>query len=294
MAGLAKDVLTLCDDVSACLRENIRILREAAIDEQVSTHVRDWAVVLGVLSDDVFESVVYLLNADKIRAANMLSRALEDYDVRLRYYGVQSMKARAKYKRKAIKSPKNVSGTIRAARDWDNANYKLVSVLNLYDPALWPPEMRDEMNRVLSSNEEERNNSFSAMLEWLVNHEADVRGVLRIIGDQDKLVFRYSNMLPTWRVQSAFLHGDQVVVSDVLEFNDGAPTGVVFDRSSAPATVILFTAIDNIIELVRSFGMITDSMTPSIEAIRNRAAVLWFKSREQRAVATKTAERTSS
>ena len=77
-------------------------------------HVGNWAVVLGVLADDVFESVVDLLNRNRIRGGNMLSRALEDYDVRLRYYIVQSMKVLAKYKTKGITSPKNTRNIIRA------------------------------------------------------------------------------------------------------------------------------------------------------------------------------------
>jgi hypothetical protein len=137
------------------------------------------------------------------------------------------------------------------------------------------------MEQVLDSNEEERNNSFSSMLKWLINDEVSVRGILRLLSDE--VVYRYSNMLPTWRMQSAFLHGDQVVVSDVFEFGKGGEkTGLVFERSQAPPTVILFTAIDNVVELIRSFGMITNSMTPGVEAIRDRAKILWFKTRNLR------------
>ena len=49
-------------------------------------------------------------------------------------------------------------------------------------------------------------------------------------------------------MQSAFLHGDQVIVSDVFDFDkDGKKTGVVFERSQAPPTIMLFTAIDNVV-----------------------------------------------
>jgi hypothetical protein len=174
-----------------------------------------------------------------------------------------------------------VRNTVRAARDWENANYKLISVLNLYDPTLWPPEIRAEMDRVLASNEGERTNSFSAMLDWLIREEVSVRGIIRLFGNG--LVYRYTNMLPAWRMQSAFLHGDQVIVSDVFEFDkDGKKTEVIFERSPAAPTIMLFTAIDNVIELIRSFGMITNSMTPGIEAIRDRAKVLWFETRNLR------------
>ena len=211
----------------------------------------------------------------------MLSRALEDYDVRLRYYVVQSMKVLNKYKSKGILPPKNVKKSMRAARDWENADYKLISVLNLYDPKLWSPEILAQMNKVLASNEGERNSSFSAMLDWLIREEVSVRGILRLF--DDGAVYRYSNMLPAWRMQSAFLHGDQVIVSDVFEFDkDGKKTGRIFERSQAAPTIILFTAIDNVIELIRSFGMITNSMTPGVEAIRDRAKVLWFATRDLR------------
>ena len=191
------------------------------------------------------------------------------------------LKVLKKYKSKGIASPKNVRNTVRAARDWENANYKIISVLNLYDPTLWPPEIRAEMDRVLASNEGERTNSFSAMLDWLIREEVSVRGIIRLFGNG--LVYRYTNMLPAWRMQSAFLHGDQVIVSDVFEFDkDGKKTEVIFERSPAAPTIMLFTAIDNVIELIRSFGMITNSMTPGIEAIRDRAKVLWFETRNLR------------
>jgi hypothetical protein len=278
---LTEELLTLCRDLSTCLKANIRALKDSPGRDPIETHVTDWAIVLGVLADDVFESVVTLLNDNRVRGGNMLSRALGDYDVRLRYYVVQSMKILNKYKRKGIVFPKNVKQSIRAARDWENADYKFISVLNLYDPNLWPPEIRAKLDQVLASNEGERNSSFSAMLNWLIREEVRVRGIFRFFSEG--VVYRYSNMLPAWRMQSAFLHGDQVIVSDVLEFDSaGKKTGRIFERSEAAPTVILFTSIDNIIELIRSFGMITNSMTPGVEAIRDRAKDQWFKIRKLR------------
>lgn len=122
------------------------------------------------------------------------------------------------------------------------------------------------------------------MLDWLIKEEVSVRGILRLFSDG--VAYRYSNMLPAWRMQSAFLHGDQVIVSDVFEIDkDGKKTGLVFERSRAAPTIMLFTAIDNLIELIRSFGMITGSMTPSVETIRDRAKVLWFATRDTRSSA---------
>jgi len=281
MGVLSQELLDLCNDLSACLKSNIQLLRENVSNEPVETHVRDWAIVLGVLADDVFESVAALLNQNKIRGGNMLSRALADYDIRLRYYVVQSMKVLKKYHGRRIKSPKNVIAQIRSAQDWNNADYKLIHVLNLYDPELWPPEIRAEMERKLSSNEQERNNSFSAMVQWLIGEEIQVRGIIRLF--QDGVLYRYRNMLPAWRMQSAFLHGDQVIVSDVFEFDkEGKKTDVIFYRSQAAPTIMLFTAIDNVTELIRSFGMI-NSWTPGVEIIRERAGRLWRATRHLRA-----------
>ena len=95
---LAQDLLTLCSDISECVRVNIGMLREDTEPDEIKAYLRDWAIVLGVLARDVFESVVCLLDADKVRGANMLSRALIDYDIRLRYYVVQYLKVRAKYR----------------------------------------------------------------------------------------------------------------------------------------------------------------------------------------------------
>lgn len=275
MGALTEELLTFCDDLSECLRVNIEMLREDTGQDQIEAYLWDWAIVLGVLSRDVFESVVTLLDADKVRGANMISRALIDYDIRLRYYVVQCKKKRCRKKPRKKFTLKNLKGQIRAIQDWENANYKLISVLDLYDPNLWPPEIRKEIDRILSSNEKARSNRFSSMLAFLIRKEVEVRGVLPFLAD--KLVYRYSNMLPMWRMDSAFLHGDQVVVSDVLEFDEnGKKTGLVFERSQAPPITILFAAINNVVELVRSFGMIR-SFTPGIEALHDRAVVLWQK-----------------
>jgi hypothetical protein len=281
MSVLSQDLLELCLDFSTCLKSNIQLLRHNVTNEPVETHLRDWAIVLGVLADDVFESVVALLDGNKIRGGNMLSRALTDYDVRLRYYVVQSMKILKKYRGRRINSPKNVIAQIRSAEDWRNADYKLIHVLNLYDPELWPPEIRAEMERKLASNEQERNNSFSAMVQWLISEEIRVRGIIKIF--QDGVLYRYRNMLPAWRMQSAFLHGDQVIVSDVFEFDkEGRKTDVIFYRSQAAPTIMLFTAIDNVTEIIRSFAMI-NSYAPGVEMIRDRAVELWRSTRHLRA-----------
>ena len=133
------------------------------------------------------------------------------------------------------------------------------------------------MDRILAGNEKERGNSFSAMLGFLIQNEVEVRGVIRWF--QDGLIYRYANMLPMWRMDSAFLHGDQVVVSDILEFDrNGKKTGTMFERSPADPITILFAAINNVVELVRSFGMI-QSWNPGIEALQDRAAVQWRKTR---------------
>ena len=251
---IQEDIFALCDSAAACLWENIELLRGDVDHDELEGYLYNWGIVLGVLAADIFESVTVLLRAGKIRGANMLSRALVDYDIRLRYYVVQSWKVRRKHKTDPSIPLHFLLEQMDAARDWDNAGFKLGSVLNLYDPQVWPPEMREALERAMAANESEKGDTFKHMLMFLQDQESAIRGVIPIW--QGWLDARYGNMLAGWRMQSAFLHGDQVVVSDVLEFDDTAKTtGRLFRYSSAPVNTILFMAMDHVIEIISSFGM---------------------------------------
>ncbi len=104
-----------------------------------------WGIVLCVLSADVTDGVCDLLIVDNRRAANMLSRALVDYDARLRYYYVQAIPRVAALISKPDKE-QYIIAEIAAVRDWNNANAKFVNnVINKYDPTTWPDDLRDKI-----------------------------------------------------------------------------------------------------------------------------------------------------
>jgi len=272
MSDLQKKIFEHCDTISDYMWRNIDLLRGDDEFDELEEYLYDWAVVLGVLAADVFESVVVLLRAGKIRGANMLSRALVDYDVRLRYYVVQSIGLRHRHKAGPTVPLPLLKKQMHAARDWENADFKLASILNLYDPNMWPKEIRDALEEKLRTGETAQNAAFSQMLEFLQQNEANIRGLIPTWREHAEE--RYDKMLAGWRMQSAFLHGDQVIISDVLDFKDNVKTGAWFKCSLAPVNVILFLAVDHILQVMASIGMIR-SWAPGQSMLYGQTARLW-------------------
>ena len=231
-----------------------------------------WAVVLGVLGVDVFESVAVLLDADMIRGGNMLSRALVDYDIRLRFYIVQAIAWRKKYSRRANINLADVKDKMHAARDWENGPFKLASVVNLYDPELWTPEVKAELDDLLAQNETEKNNAFTTMLDYLVDNEARLRGVIPKC--EARVTGHYRNAKASWRMQSAFMHGDQVTITDVYTFDENEPPVLKYKRGPVAPGTLLFHALQHLIDLLLSMEMLNDGLFGAAN-VRASSARLW-------------------
>src|SRR5580704_6171380 len=167
--AFSTEVREFCTDVGNLVWHHVDLLSKN-VPEDESESLWHWAVTLGVLAADVFESTVLLLDANHIRGGNILSRALVDYDIRLRYYIVQYLKWRRKYSNR--KRPlSEMRDKMKAASHWDNAPFKLGSTLNLYDRSLFPADVSEALDKVLSSKETEQNVNFTDMLDYIAKNE---------------------------------------------------------------------------------------------------------------------------
>lgn len=97
MHRLSQEMLERCSDASKFGWRHVDVLAEDSPKDELEACLWGCAVVLGVLAADVFESVILLLDANHIRGGNILSRALVDYDTKLRYDIVQFRKWCQKY-----------------------------------------------------------------------------------------------------------------------------------------------------------------------------------------------------
>jgi hypothetical protein len=272
MEDVEKQIYRHCDFICDTFWQSIDLLREDTGYDELEAYLYDWGVVLGVLAVDVFQSVVVLLKANRVRGAHMLSRAITDYDVRLRYYIVQSTKIRRCHRERPNVPIEHLKKQMHAVRDWNNADFRLASVLSLYTPSVWPANIREELEKKIASNEMLEGADFTAMWRFLNEHEADYLGILRML--RDDLAFKHANVKPEWRMQSAFLHGDQTIISDVLEFGNGEKTGTMFKYSQASPYTILFAAMDHLLEIIQSFAIIR-GWAPGAMSLRNRSGELW-------------------
>ena len=275
---LTAPMMEYCSELSTLFWDNIELLHGDTPTNPLESYLYDWAIVLGTLALDVFESAVLLLEHGKVRAANMVTRALADYNVRLRYYIVQSCAPRRGFEDHPEVDIDHFKAQMHAAKDWDNADVNLLGIVSRYDTADWPEDARDAIDRMISSGETAREMGFKTMLCYLEENEARERHVLPIL--QAGLERHYHAMIPNWQMQSAFLHGAQAVVTDVIEIAEGERTGRI-SRGSPFGTIrpVLFTAINHMIDLISSFAQLRGLVFGEV-SLANKAALLWVSSSE--------------
>jgi len=226
-------------------RVNFAILQSdaAETDDEFLGCLENWCVVLGVLAVDTFESVVELLHANKLRAAAMLTRALIDYSVRLRYYILQAEKYRAVLKRRPTIPHEHIGRKIEAWRDWNNADAKMKGILEHYPRYAIPAEVAAQLQQEQQVREIRHQQDFWKMLKYAAPSLAvsltaeDYLGLTRAV----------------WLTSSAYLHGDQAVITDVVRYPD--PTIHLLSPAVLPRTA-LAQAVTQMQEIMTSFGLV--------------------------------------
>jgi hypothetical protein len=139
---LGPEDLTVAKEMSDALREAATTLSKQFPGDEVAECLMRWGIVLAILAADVLDGVTSLLAAGNRRTANMIARALADYDVRLRYYYVQAIGPRRAIARQPERQAFIVK-EIRALRDWNNSNTKHALIISKYDPLTWTEASRD-------------------------------------------------------------------------------------------------------------------------------------------------------
>lgn len=166
----------------------------------------NWAVTLGVLATDVFSAIVELLKRGGGRPPYMLSRALLDYNVRLRYYINQSEVAKQHWKTSEHRSLKNSLQKMHAYQDWENASDKIWSQLKQRTAPNFgniPENLRSEIIERLKGSYRVTSRRVHYMLCKTKFNQS-----------QDYYVEH--------QFRSGFLHGDQIAIFDIIDSN--APT----------------------------------------------------------------------
>lgn len=190
---------------------------KSAIEHVISGDAKDefgeylvvWAVNLGVLALDVFESVVLLLKANKGRSAYMVSRALLDYHIRLRYYVVEGLKVREKWIAKKRKHIKNYLQQMQAYQDYHNTEDKLFAIIKGRNTQTWGDISEDDKERIIEKLKAENKIHSRRVYEMLKT------AAPKSVGDY------YAHH----QFQSGYLHGDQITLVDTIK------SGTVVDHN---------------------------------------------------------------
>jgi hypothetical protein len=253
--------------------KNVSLLREDSGYDEVTAYLYDWSVILAVLGLDIFESVIVLLRQRRYRAAEILIRSLVDYDVRLRYYVVQSIKPRNALKNKPTIKLGHIKKEVDAVKDWDESDFTVAKKVSKYDPSAWPDDLRKELEKYAAEKTEPTQRSMPAMAVWLEKNECEIRGVLPQLAEPVKLGYR--NGIAEWLNLSTYVHGDQAVVTDILEYKDGQKTGTLW-RTPAPdlSRTLLFSAINHVVHLNGSIAILR-GWAYGTQGAHNVAGRLW-------------------
>jgi hypothetical protein len=201
---------------------DLELLAERKNKDDIERHLAAWAIVLGVFALETFEAILLLLRAGKLRAAFMLCRALTEYHVRLRYYIIQAKPIAESNSREAIPY-KHLLLQVHAIRDYKNADAKIAKVLHEYRLAYVSEAERIEILRQIEKNE--------------TLHEQHFREMCEVVASEDAAVWEIG--YAQFKLQSAFMHGDQMAITDVMGVEDRTPP-VAHLRSPAisPLTVL--------------------------------------------------------
>lgn len=267
------EAFAFAEDLADQTWNNVSLLRDDTGYDQLTAYLYDWSLILAVLGLDVFESIIVLLRQRRYRAAEILIRSLLDYGVRLRYYVVQSIKPRRAFKNKLTIKLDRIKNEVEAVKDWDEADFTVAKKVSKYDPTAWPDELRKELEKYAVEKTEPTQRSMPAMAVWLEKHECEIRGVLPQLADSVKLGYR--NGIAEWLNLSTYVHGDQAVVTDVLEYKDGEKTGTLWRTPAADLSrTLLFSAINHVVHLNGSIAILR-GWAYGTQGAHNEAGRLW-------------------
>lgn len=239
MAEIASAQWAFVEQLPKDFSVNIEILARRTNADETERHLVAWAIVLGVLALETFEAIVVLIRADKLRAAFMLGRALMEYHVRLRYYILQAKPVIERHKIKPY-SEARLCKKIHAIRDYKNADAKVANVLHKHRLGYLSDSERAEILKQVAKSETLYEQQFKLMGDVVAKDDPDVWEV------------GYGE----FKMQSAFLHGDQAVISDV--FGDENATERVVHLKSPAITALLLLAENAwfFTRMMSSFGLV--------------------------------------
>jgi hypothetical protein len=230
---------------------NLTLLAERTNKDEVERHLTAWAIVLGVLALETFEAILALIRADKLRAAFMLGRALTEYHVRLRYYILQAEPIAKRQKQKPM-SEERLHRKIHAIRDYRNADAKVANVLHKHRLDYVSDAQRVEILRQVAKNETLHEQHFREMCEAVAKEDADV----------------WTIGYGQFKMQSAFLHGDQAAISDVMGNEDGTPMVVHLQSPAILALPLLAEVTWFYTSIMESFARVHGWAYGAVDARR--------------------------
>jgi len=257
--------------------DNAGLLRTDEPNSELEVYLYDWALVLVVIALDLFESHTELLLAKRFRAAAIVRRSLIDYAIRLRYYIVQAIKPMTAYAEKPSIPLDKIKQQIHAVNDWDQSDASLISKGAEYDHEFWPDSLKVAFEQYLANPTDPTQRNTPAMAYYLINNEPKMRGMYAPAAEH--LLMRYRAAVAAWINQSIYVHGDQGVVTDVIEYKNNIKTGNIwrlqpFDFCSTH----LLSAIDYLMHMNDSVAILRGGFAWGTQGAYLSAAKLWGES----------------
>jgi hypothetical protein len=251
MAEITPEQWALVEQMIPDFKINLELLAERKNENEIERYLAAWAIVLGVLALEVFEAILILLRADKLRAAFMLCRALAEYHVRLRFYILQAKPIAESNRRKPIPE-EHLHQQIQAIRDYKNADAKIANLLHQHRL-----EYVSEVERIEILRQIEKSETL---------HEQHFREMCEAVAKEDAAVWEIG--YAEFKLQSAFMQRDQMAITDVMGVDDGTSPVVHLKSPAVSSLTLLAEATWFLTRIMDSFGRVHGWAYGAVDAHR--------------------------
>lgn len=203
---LTEEQFSFADEYAERFRQAVDYMVDRNPEDQFDNILSCWAIALGTLAYDVYKSIILLLRNGQDRTAWMLARSSVEYHVRLRYYIKQAADPWERWKSSNRKSPLNGLRQTKAYQDWDNAFDKSHAILRNrpLDLSRFPDDVRSQFIQLLEGEKTTLSQNTKHMMDAVFDNET-----VRL------------DLYAAHLFRSAYLHGDQIIIIDVIEGKDG-------------------------------------------------------------------------
>ena len=230
----------LCDS----FWKNIEIMSSNADRIEHRRYLRIWAIYLGILALEDFESVIILAKSNKQRSIMTLLRDIIGYHFRLRYYAIQGLPIIEGWNKSAGLDTSRFEEQVFAIRDMKNQKIKSAKLLRFWAEKSENEELQKEINLIYLENSKTYEQCIGNMADYLKEKAPNEDEI-------ENLIWLHN----TWKWEACFSHADQVTMNFAIQFDENNHR-IYRNSPTARYPTCVAEACFVMTEILKTFGMI--------------------------------------